>query len=562
MEPPKIENPKFFEILKKKNIIPEEFISDLLDELQGNALDVLATLIQSGAATKRKLCQIWCDSIGIAHVDLEKSLFQPDIVRKIPENFARKYYTIPLYKLGEKVTVASATPNNELIKEELEKIIGDPVNLVFALPQDIAFAIEDEYKTSNALYDFFSKIAASKAFAKEDNLTEAKLQQIAGPESINQFHVCLVLYGVTENASEIQIDPMAGGAKINFIINETFKERFQIDNPIYEHLTTKLKQMAKIDPDKKNEAQYSRLLFPSPGKKFDIQLLTLPTDLGERLYIKLMDRMPLKGNPALTEQYISTKHLRAIKQQIDALQGVMLISGPPKSGKTTLAYSVLKELRLLKLQKLLTVEDNVKWLLKDVDQYQVNEKAGFNAQAALESCIKQHPKAIYIQNIDNPDIIGLIDQALEANIFIIAGIGATDAFDALNKVIHLGIIHSISLIINQNFVSRLCDHCKEQYAIPDDEIEKYFIWDGKTEVFAYRETGCTYCRHTGFFDKVCIQELLPIGDDILQMIDNKATTLDIIGRSRQIGFESKEYDGFKKILRGLTNFEEIEKIST
>ena len=161
MKRPVISNPKFFTLLKARQIIPESFIDDLLAELKGNALDVLATLIQSGVGTKRMLCQLWCDSIGIAHVDLEKTLFQPHIVRKMPERFARQFFAIPVYQMGDTVTVAVPAPDNAIIKEEIQKIIDGPVNLVFALPQDIEWAIETEYISCMDIHEFFSKIKIS-----------------------------------------------------------------------------------------------------------------------------------------------------------------------------------------------------------------------------------------------------------------------------------------------------------------------------------------------------------------------------------------------------------------
>ncbi|MEZ4602473.1 MAG: hypothetical protein R2861_03405 [Desulfobacterales bacterium] len=129
---------------------------------------MLATLIQSGIGTKRQLCQLWCDSSGIAHVDLEKSLFQSKVVRKIPERFARQHYAIPIYQMGDTVTVATPIPDNIGLKKQIEQIIGGPVNLVFALPQDIEWAIENEYRTNSACMNFFTKIATSRVFDAEN----------------------------------------------------------------------------------------------------------------------------------------------------------------------------------------------------------------------------------------------------------------------------------------------------------------------------------------------------------------------------------------------------------
>ncbi len=313
MKAPKIENPLFFKLLKERDILPDGFISDLLSELEGNALDVLATLIQSGIGTKRQLCQLWCDSIGIAHVDLEKSLFQSDIIRKMPERFARQNYAIPIYQMGDTVTVATPIPDNIDLKKQIESILKGPANLVFALPQDIEWAIENEYQTNTALYEFFTKIKTSKVFDADNPISEKTFEDIAGKESINQLHVCLILLGITERASEIQIEPEKDITRICFIINGNFHERLQIENNVYLQLLKKLKALAKISDTANADAQYSRILFPTPGKKFDIQFLMLHTEFGEKIFLKLMDRQALQKIPKMPEQFIPVRQMRQLE---------------------------------------------------------------------------------------------------------------------------------------------------------------------------------------------------------------------------------------------------------
>jgi len=562
MTSPKIENPLFFKLLEEKEIIHSEFVNDLLEELDGNALDVLSTLIQSGAGTKRRLCQLWCDSIGIAHVDLEKSLFQSHVVKKFPERLARQLYAIPVYQMGKTVTVATATPNNKQIKEKVEQIVKHPVNLVFALPQDIEWAIETHYQTNTALFEFFSKISTSKIFNVEDPVTEEKLKKIAGSDSINQFHISLILYGITENASEIQIDPDSNSATINFIIDETLHEQLKIDFSVYQKLLARLRQMAIIDAKPKDNAQYSRILFPTPGKKIDIQFLSLPTDHGEKIFLKLKDRTTLPKIPSFTEQYISTKHIKQIVDTLTASKGLFLVTGPLKSGKSTLAYSILRELQAQGNKKILTIEDSVKWLLRDIEQYQVNPKAGFDRKTALKACLEKHPDAIYIQNINDPEIAETISRLTESEPFIIAGMASKDAFDALRQTMQLGMASVLSEIMNQQLVRRLCDHCKEKYTLAPEEIDSMFIWDGEAEVCAYREIGCPYCKHTGFFDQIAIQEILIINDNLRKLTGKDVSMTDIKIKSKQLGFHSKEHDGIKKILRGLTTLKEIKKIAS
>ena len=556
MTRPKIENPMFFKLLKKEQLIPEDFIADLLAELEGNALDVLATLIQSGVGTKRHLCQLWCDSIGIAHVDLEKSLFQPHVVRRLPERFARKHYAIPIYQMGDTVTVATPIPENIPLKKEIESLIKNPVNLVFALPQDIEWAIENEYQTNTALYEFFSKISTSKVFGADNSITEKTFVEIAGKDSIHQFHVCIILLGITEHASEINIDPEAQIARINFIIHGVFNERLQIDKSVHRHLVNSLKTMAKIKDTQGKDALYSRIIFPTPGKKFDIQFLSLPTDFGEKIFLKLMDREALQTPPELSNLYLAHKQKKQLDGLLGSKNGILLISGPSASDFNSLAYAVIREIRSLNPGKIITVEDSPAFLLKEIDQYQVNPKANFTRAEALRSGLSLHPDVIYVQNINDPEVTGPLRQAAEKGIRVIAGITAEDAFDALNTT-KLGIGSVITAIIHQQMVRRLCDHCKEKYPLPQKEIGDLFIYDGHPAVSAWRAVGCPYCRHTGYHGHIGVQELIVIDESIRCLIRQNATINEIKIASIKTGFQTREYDGIKKALRGLTSFDEI-----
>jgi len=559
MASPKIENPRFFNLLEQNQIIPAEFVKDLLDELDGNALDVLATLIQSGAGTKRSLCQLWCDSIGIAHVDLEKSLFQPHVVRKLPERFARQHYAIPLYQMDNTITVATPTPDNIVLAKQIEQLVQSPVNLVFALPADVEWAIENEYQTNTTLCEFFTKIAASRVFGETGTISEKTFEEVAGKDAIQQFHICLILLAITETASEIQIVPEKEAATINFVINNTFQERLRIEKPVYERLLAQLHTMAHVHDPKSSDPQYSRILFPSPGKKFDIQFLSLPDDFGKKIFLKFMDRTPFKRLPKLSDLYVSGKHALSLSNATHKRTGVMLVSAPEQLQFKKLAYALINEAQSSGAGRIMTAEASIQWLFKDSEQYQINPKAGVTYGNALTSCLNHHPDMIYMQNITDPGIPAEIRQATDAGQCFLAGIEAADVFEALN-ITRPALGPALSLIVNLQPVRRLCDHCKEKYPLSFREMDNLFIYKGAPKVFAWRETGCTYCKHTGFSGHINIYEVLAIPPELREIITGNASLQDIQLKSRQFGFKDKTHDGIKKALRGLTTLKELETL--
>jgi type IV pilus assembly protein PilB len=557
-ERPKIKNPEFVGRLKTKGILPADFIQDLLAEFDGNALDVLTTLIQTGYGSKQELCQLWCNSIGIAHVDLEKTLFQSDVVRRLPEWFAREYYAIPVYQMGETITVATATPQSRKVAKEIERRIGGPVNLVFALPQDIEWAIEQEYKTNAFLQDFLNKISASRALTASERITLSGLRNIAGEEAINQLHVAIVLVGITENASEILIEPGARDAKIYFVEHQTFKEKFLIELPVYRSLSTNLKKLAKLEDKASETPRYSRILFPTPGKKYDVRFLCLPTENGEKLFLKLMARNPLPRLPQLPDLYMSKKLQKFIARQLDGENGLFLIASPESAEAAPIAYAMLSKFASGR-GRYLSIEDDIRYLLKGVEQYQVNPDAGAARRVLLESCLNQHPRMLYIQNIDDPELMDLMLGLNPSDQFIIAGITAEDAFEALSRALELGLGSLVSAIVAEQPAARLCNHCKEKYVLPSETVEALFIADENARVPAWQESGCAYCRHTGVQGAVGVYEFMPVTSALKELAEAHAPRSKLHQRAREYNYESLTYDGLKKVLRGLISLKELER---
>ncbi|MBS3758039.1 MAG: Flp pilus assembly complex ATPase component TadA [Desulfobacterales bacterium] len=556
---PKIKNPEFINHLKAKRLLPEEFIDDLLREFHDNALDILMALIQTGYGSKQELCQIWCNTIGIAHVDLEKTLFQTDVVRRLPEAFAREYYAIPVYQMGDTITVATATPQNKKVLKEIEVRIGGRVNLVFALPEDIEWAIEQEYRTHTALQDFLKKISASQALTSEERITHTGLKQIAGEEAVNQLHVAIILVGITENTSEILIEPSAEDAKVYFIDHQNIKEKFLLDFLVYKALAVNLKKLAKLDEAPAETARYSRILFPTPGKKYDIRFLSLPTETEEKIFLKLMDRRSLSRLPQFETLYMSKRLQEFIAHQLDTAKGIFLLAGPNPAEQTAIAYAMLSKSASGK-GMYLTIEDEIKYLLRGVEQYQVNPQAGLTRRALLESCLKQHPKMIYIQDIENAELTDLLAGMGPSELFIIAGIKSEDTFQALSHAIRLGIGGMVTAIVAQQSAARLCEHCKEKYLLPEETAQQIFITHGKKQIPVWRETGCAYCGHTGFIGSIGIYEYLPVTSAVRSLAEADAPRSDMHQKAREYNYESMAYDGIKKVLRGLTPLKEIERI--
>ncbi len=559
---PEIRNPEFLRQLHSLGIIPQSLVRELLEELNGNALDLLTTLIQSGYGSKRKLCQIWCDSIGTAHVDLEKSLFQPDIVRKLSESDARQYYAIPIYQMGDTLTVATATPQDKNILKAIENRVSEPVNLVFALPQDIEWAIDQQYQDRRGLHEFLEKITASRALTENTRITEQHLRQTAGSDAVHQLHLALILRALENNATQIKISPGGQNAVVNFLQGRDRTRQYLLDTPVYETVVKNLAKLARLDENQEASRQYGRILFPTPGKKYDIGLSSFSAEAGRHIELTLMDPEPLARVPQLSELYMARTLQEFIAGQLAAAKGFLLLAGPDPRALVPMAYALLNESGI-KPEKCLTIENAPRFLLKGVQQYQRNPRAGQDGKALLESCLNLQPQLLFIQSIDDEE--GLAETLIRANpseTWIIAGIQAEDAFQALSRSRELGIQDLLTAVICHQPASRLCDHCKQEYDLPGETVAQLFVGVESEQVSAWRAIGCPYCAHSGFFGTIGVYEFLEIAPEFRQSAHTPMTRFDWHQAARRHNYESLNYDGIKKMLRGLISLEELARIQS
>jgi type IV pilus assembly protein PilB len=269
-----------------------------------------------------------------------------------------------------------------------------------------------------------------------------------------------------------------------------------------------------------------------------------------------MDRKALKTPPQLSEQYLSHQQKNQLDGILAARKGLLLFAGPTPEDFSSLAYAVIRHVRAETPGRILTVEDAPAWLLKEIDQYHVHPKAGFSRLDAVRSCLHLRPDILYVQNINDPEIIPLLLDAAKNGVWVIGGITAPDAMTALHATT-LGLGSVLSAVVHQEMARRLCDHCKEKYALTREEIEELFSFEGNPSVSAWRAVGCPYCGHVGYLGRIGIQELISVNENLRYLISQNAPPEELAAARKNSGFHTKAYDGVKKVLRGLTTFAEI-----
>jgi type IV pilus assembly protein PilB len=561
---PNIANPEFLKLLISKGIIVERDSRNLLDKFQGNALAILIYFIQRGVSNKDELCKLWASSIGFAYVDLDKTLIQHNIVAKLPERFAKRERIIAIYQLGEAITVATSDPGNRIVLMEAEEVARCPVSPVFSLPQDIEDAIEIEYQTSDTVNAFANKIT-SELCQGSSKITTEQLKKLAGDQAVTEFSHALFLLGLREKASDIHIEPGEYAARVRLRIDGVLQERLTLDLPVFQLLVSRLKILANADIAEKRKPQDGRIGLRLPNKAVDFRFSCVPTIYGEKVVLRILGGSQLRDVPDLTELYFSRQHDDMLKRLLETPNGVFFVTGPTGSGKTTTLYAAMKLLNKPTINTM-TIEDPVEYRLAGINQVQVNPVAGLDFSSALRSFLRQDPDVILVGEVRDCETAKIAAQAALTGHLVFATIHTNNALQAVTRLIEIGVdpflvAPSIIGVMAQRLVRKLCDHCKERYRLSPEEIENHFIWDGKTEVFFYREKGCGYCNFTGFAGRIAIHELFMVNNEIRTLVANNTSIIDIQARAKKSGFRTMRYDGVKKVLRGLTTIEEVNRVT-
>lgn len=558
-------NLRFMELLVSREVVGADAARRLLKRYRDDAFAVLMHLVRMNPHQKTLLARLWGDSIGVAHVDLHKTLFQRDVVQRLPESFARKNHIVLLYQFGEAITAAMADPSNPFVLREAETILGCPVSPVFAYPHDIEAAIEVEYKSEQKLRDLSSRIVTDTVVIEDiSELTRDELQKIAGSQAVVEFVQGLLLLGVREGASDIHIEPGEDKVRIRFRVDGVLQEKSKIERSLLPPLVSRLKILADLNITEKRRPQDGRLSLALPNRTIDFRFSSVPTSYGEKIVLRVLGQMETRDVQDLRELSFSRANLEGLERVLRIPYGIFFVTGPTGSGKTTTLFSMLKHLNRPGIN-ITTIEDPIEYRLPGINQIQVNAAVDLDFPAALRAFLRQDPDVILVGEIRDVETAEIACRAALTGHLVLATLHTNNAIQALTRLNDMGVqpymvAPSMVGVLAQRLVRKICEHCREPYTPDPDTLRNFFVVDGQ-EVTLKRGRGCLQCSGTGYSGRIAIHELVVINDEIRTQISRGASLMEIQRTAAKTGFQTMRYDGMKKVLRGLTTLEEIQRVT-
>ena len=564
----RIINPRFLELAAENQLLTPPEGADLAGRFHGNDFAALLQLVAERPHLKEALGKSWGDSIGSTYVNPEMTAIQPEAVHQIPREFAEINQIMPLYSFGGSLSIAAANPKDKALETLVTNKFDIIPSFVFSFPEEIADTIAVAYQSAENLQGMATALNAESKNVPADpgNIpTMQDLARQANSNSIIEFVNGLILLAMHEMASDIHVEPDELSVRIRFRIDGILQEKFILDQSVLLPLVSRLKLMAGCNIAERRLPQDGRIKYAMARRKIDIRFSTVPTLYGEKAVMRLLGSTFLRGVPNITDMDFSASILNSIKRVAKAPNGVFFITGPTGSGKTTTLYSILKYINTPGIN-IMTAEDPVEYRLSGINQVQINTSINLDFVNVLRAFLRQDPNVILIGEIRDIESARIAAQAALTGHLVFATMHTNSALQAVNRMIDIGVepflvAPSLIALMAQRLVRRICPHCIEKYPAPKSVLDDNFEWDGVAEVYFSRGKGCPRCHGTGYLGRLALHELFVLNSATRERIAQNASILIVEEIALKSGFKPLRYDGLKKVLRGLTTIEEVDRVT-
>ena len=551
------------QLLLARDIVTAEQIEKALAEQKdkGHRKLLGELLVEMGYCTENQIASALAQGYGVPYAQVTPKICDPKVIEILPREFLEEYIVLPLFKVNNVLTIAVNEPTNVFLIDEIERISGCKVQIVCSTSKDIKATLQTYLPAANVfVIDDIIDEQGLEEFALIENITQdiSNLEEIAGQSPVVKLVNYLLYNAVRENASDIHIEPDDKKLRVRYRVDGRLYEKMCPPYQMHSALVSRVKIMAELDIAQRRLPQDGGIHVLVEGRPIDLRVSVMPGNFGEKVVIRIID--PQKVLFSLESLGFVYENLQLFRQVIQSPNGIVLVTGPTGSGKNTTLYAALSELNNEEVN-ICTVEDPVECNIAGINQFQVNQGAGFQFSTALRSLLRQDPDIIMVGEIRDEATANIAVQAALTGHLVLSTLHTNDAPGAVTRLLDLGVapyLLSASLIavLAQRLVRKICPNCKTEYE-PPASIKKVVEKDhGKIENF-YRGVGCKKCRNTGYAGRIAIQELFVPNEEIKEMINDRSSLKKLRKKGLQNGMVSLHSDGIEKVKAGIISIEEV-----
>ena len=559
-----MENPKSSSFLERIRALPNFDYSGEVATLaarHGESLQLLQAVIDEKFLTKDDACRYWADAMNVAYVDPFASVITDEAIERIPSEVARKVKAIGLYVLNNVLTVAFASPNDPELVRRLGHIVQMPISPVFALPREIEDAISIHYCTEKGLEESRSELERSSLFDRPE-MAGDKLADLAENNALVQIVDEILYFAMRERATDVHMEAQETHCRIRFRIDGNLREILTYSRKLHRALLSRVKIICNLNIAESRFPQDGRFAMQVGSQTANFRVSTIPSAYGEKAAIRILAMAGKKSMMTLEKMMVSQTILQPLRRLVQNPSGIIFVTGPTGSGKTTTLYAALHEINTPD-RNISTIEDPVEITMPGVNQSQVNHNIDLKFATILRALMRQDPDVILVGEIRDLETAKIATEAALTGHIVFATLHTTTAPQAIVRLLEIGVepfmvAPSVIGVLAQRLAARICDACKEAYYPSRETLQRYFKDEGLAEVPFFRGRGCGACRHTGYRGRIAFHELVLVTEEVRTLISEGRSVQEISRAAAKVGYKPLRYDGLKKVLLGLTTIEEIE----
>lgn len=551
------------EMLLERGLLTEEQLKQALaGQGQGGHRKLLGeVLVEMGYVTEDQVLSVLAEAYGVPYAKVSPKLADPKVIETLPREFLETHGVLPLFLVRGRLTVAVAEPANLYLVEEITRLSNYDVQIVASAATDIQNTLRQYLPDANVFVidDIYQELNEDDFTVVERQITElSKLEEVAGHSPVVKLVNFLIYSAVQEGASDIHIEPENGRLRVRYRVDGRLYQKISPPPAMQLAIVSRIKIMSGMDISERRLPQDGDIHVMLDGRPVDLRVSTMPAKNGEKVVVRIIDSSNVIVN--VEKLGFTPDMLKTWRHIVAQPNGVILVTGPTGSGKSTTLYSALVELNSEEIN-ISTVEDPVEAGIAGINQFQVNEKAGFTFATALRSLLRQDPDVVMVGEVRDSETARIVTQAALTGHLVLSTLHTNDAPSAVTRLINLGVEpYLVAAIVRgvlaQRLVRKICVHCKEAYepdAVTRKAVEQSI---GKFESL-YRGAGCAKCRATGFSGRVGIFELFIPSEHLLEAIGRGANLHEIRAALAKLKYTTLRQDGLRKAVEGLTTVEEV-----
>jgi type IV pilus assembly protein PilB len=560
---------KIGDLLIRRNKISPDQLEKALKNQKEHGGRLGSSLTKLGFIQESELLQFLSEQYSVPSIKLSEFIIDPEVLKIIPADVATKYYIMPLSVKNANLIVAMVDPSNIFALDDIKFLTGYRVEPLIAAEGAILHAIDNHYGTTSVglenLLESFDTENVEYIDDTED-LDLSSLEKESEDAPVIRLVNAILTDAVAKNCSDIHIETY----------EKSFRVRFRLDGSLYEvmrppfkmknAIVSRLKIMAKLDIAERRLPQDGRIkLKMGKGKEMDYRVSVLPTLFGEKVVLRLLDKSNLQLD--MTKLGFDEHQIAHFKEAIYKPFGMVLVTGPTGSGKTTTLYSALSELNKIS-ENISTAEDPVEFNLEGINQVQMHEDIGLTFAAALRSFLRQDPDIILVGEIRDFETAEIAIKAALTGHLVLSTLHTNDAPSTVNRLLNMGIepflvSSSVNLILAQRLARKICTQCKEPAEkLPTEILEKLgAITQEIRDATLYKGRGCEACNNTGYRGRIALYEVMPMTEGLKELVLQGASAIELKREAMNQGMQSLRQSGIAKMLQGITTLEEVLKTS-